>query len=41
MVLQSRNIMKSLEHFVGESGEYPLLAQSIAAKAEMLEEMAE
>ena len=39
MVLQSRNIMKSFEKFIDESGGYPLLAQAIASRAEMLEEM--
>ncbi len=41
MVLQSRNIMKSFQRFIDESGGYPLLAQAISSRAEMLEEMAE
>ena len=41
MVLQSRNIMRSLEHFVRESEDYNTFRQAVNVKAGMLEDVNE
>ena len=41
MVLQSRNIMRSLEHFVHESDNYVAFRQAVNAKAGLLEDVSE
>ena len=41
MVLQSRNIMRSLEHFVHESDNYVAFRQAVNAKAGMLDDVSE
>ena len=41
MVLQSRNIMRSLDHFVHESDNYVAFRQAVNAKAGMLEDASE
>ena len=41
MVLQSRNIMRSLEHFVNKSDNYVAFRQAVNAKVGLLEDVSE